>query len=328
MNREPSLNKAVKLRLLGQLLKCFVVAVILFVVGTGVFLYFSIYLPEGSGPAGPDVPAKPFERIWSEQDVLLVGIGDSITDGFGASEGFSYFDRLIKNPQQDSEDILGKNLVAVFPNLRAKNIAVSGSTSLEHLKQIQGLEAQPSNVLGIVVMTTGGNDLIHNYGRTLPKEGAMYGATLSEARPWINNFEKRLDRMIIGIKKVFPGGCHIFLANIYDPSDGTGNTKSWFTGLPAWANGLSILRAYNEIISRCADKYDYVHLVDIHKSFLGHGIHCRKFWLKNYRFSDPHYWYHLNIEDPSDRGYDAIRRLFLTEIVKVFFNNKSANSSD
>lgn len=328
MNGKPSLNKAVKLKLLGRLLRYFVIAAVLLVVGIGVFLYFNIYLPRGSGPAGPDVPAKPFERIWSEQNVLLLGIGDSITDGFGASEGFSYFDRLIKNPQQDSKDMLGKNLAAVFPNLRAKNIAVSGSTSLDHLKQIQGLEPQSSNVLGIVVMTTGGNDLIHNYGRTPPKEGAMYGATLEEARPWVNNFEKRLAQMIISIKEVFPGRCHIFLANIYDPSDGTGDTKSWLTGLPTWADGLLILRAYNEVISRCADKYDYVHFVDIHKSFLGHGIHCRKFWLKNYRFSDPYYWYHLNIEDPSDRGYDAIRRLFLIEIVKVFFNHKSANSSD
>src|SRR3990172_341861 len=47
-------------------------------------------------------------------------------------------------------------------------------------------------------------------------------------RPWIDNFEKRLDRMIEEIKKKFPGGCQIFLANIYDPSDGSGDTTICF----------------------------------------------------------------------------------------------------
>ena len=31
----------------------------------------------------------------------------------------------------------------------------------------------------------------------------------------------------------------------------------------------------------------------------------------------PHYWYFNNLEDSNDRGYDAIRRLFLNEMVKV-----------
>ena len=302
-----------------MLRKQILIAIAVFVFGTVAFLYLNIYLTEGSGPAGPSVPEEPFKKIWSDQNILLLGLGDSITDGFGASKGFSYFDRLVKNPPQDSEDMQGKNLSVVFPNLKTENLAVSGSTSLHHLKQIQKLEQQSSDVLGIVVITTGGNDLIHSYGRTTPKEGAMYGAALDQTKPWIDNFEKRLDQMITDIKQKFPGDCQIFIANIYDPSDGTGNTGAWFTGLPAWPDGLSVLKAYNEIISQCADKYDNVHLVNIHNTFLGHGIHCRKFWLRHYHFSDPHYWYQINIEDPSDRGYDAIRRLFLNEIIKVFY---------
>jgi len=312
-----------KWRLFGKFLKCFIIAVVVVAAIFANILYFNVYLPLGSGPAGPNVPNKPFSYIWSDQEVLLLGIGDSITDGFGATEGFSYFERLIKNPEGECEDMLGKNLSVVLPKLKAKNISVSGSVSLEHLGRIRSLKPQPTDVLGIVVMTTGGNDLIHEYGQKPPKECAMYGAILNQAQPWINNFEKRLDEMIIGIKEKFPGGCHIFLANIYDPSDGTGNTNTWFTGLPDWPDGLSILEAYNQIISNCADKYDFVHLVDIHKHFLGHGIYCRRFWNRNYQWSDPTYWYYLNIEDPSDRGYDAIRRLFLIEIAKVFFKNKS-----
>jgi len=280
--------------------------------------YFNIYLPNGKGPAGCDVLSEPFRHTWSKQKVMLLGIGDSVTDGFGARNGFSYFDRLIKNPAGDSPDMLGKNLSLVFPNLESKKIAVSGSNSFDHIRKIQALPPQPLDTFGIIVMTTGGNDLIHNYGRKPPKEGAMYGATLEQAKTWIDNFQKRLDEMITQLKEKFPGGCHIFIGNIYDPSDGTGDTIAWLTGLPPWPDGEKILAAYNKILAECSAKYDYVHPVDIHTQFLGHGIHCRKFWIKNYRWGDPTYWYYLNIEDPSERGYDAIRRLFLNEMVKAF----------
>ncbi|MBI2923747.1 MAG: hypothetical protein HYY18_22035 [Planctomycetes bacterium] len=59
------------------------------------------------------------------------------------------------------------------------------------------------------------------------------------------------------------------------------------------------------------------HLVDIHAALLGHGIHCRQKWHRHYDAKDPHYWYFGNLEDPNDRGYDAIRRVFLIEMVKT-----------
>ena len=303
--------------------RCFLIALTIVVLPTSGIVYFNIYLPQGKGSAGPDVLSEPFRHIWSEQKVMLLGIGDSVTDGFGARKGFSYFDRLIKNPAGDSPDMLGKNLSLVFPNLESKKIAVSGSNSFDHMRKIQVLQPQPPEVLGIIVMTTGGNDLIHNYGHKPPVEGAMYGATFEQAKPWIDNFQRRLDEMITQLKEKFPGGCQIFLANIYDPSDGTGNTLEWLTGLPPWPDGEKILAAYNKILADCAAKNKYVHLVDIHTTFLGHGIHCRKFWIKNYHWGDPTYWYYLNIEDPSERGYDAIRRLFLNEMIKVFADGKT-----
>ncbi len=316
--KQPKGKSVGKKRLFLRFLKCLIIAIVVVALLVGGILYFNIYLPQGKGPAGPDVPAEPFSHIWSEQPVLLLGIGDSITDGFGARDGFSYFQRLIKNPVGDSPDMSGRNLSVVFPNIEALNISVSGSNSLRHLKDIEQLAPQPADLIGIIVMTSGGNDLILNYGRRPPKEGAMYGATMEQASPWIDNYRERLDRMMRIIKEKFPGGHQIFLANIYDPSDGTGNTKEWFTGLPAWPDGLEILAEYNKIISNCAARYDYVHLIDIHTPFMGHGLHCRRFWIKHYRWSDPTYWYYMNIEDPSERGYDCVRRLFLLKMIDVF----------
>jgi hypothetical protein len=307
-----------------RLLKCCVIALIVAALPIAGVFYFNVYLPQGKGPAGPNVPAEPFSRIWSDKKVVLLGIGDSITDGVSARKGFSYFERLVKNPAGDSPDMLSKNLSAVFPNLTATNIASLMTTSIQHLVALEWLRRRTEDVLGIVVMTTGNDDIMHSYGQHPPIEGAMYGATVEQALPWLDNFQQRLDEIVMQLMHIFPGGCHIFLANIYDPTDGTGNTSEWLTGLPAWPECVAIRDSYNLSIKKCAEKFDNVHLVDIHTLFLGHGMHCRKFWTKNYRRNDPTCWYQSNVQDPSERGYDAIRRAFLLEMIKVFDKPQSA----
>lgn len=300
-----------------KFLRCLAIAVAVVGLGVGSYLYFFVLAPVGSGPAGPSVPAELFREGWTQREVLLVGLGDSVTDGYGASPGFSYFERLLRNPVGDAEDMTGRTLSAVFPRLQATNLSVSGSTSIHCIEdQIPRLPTNSVAVFGLVVMTTGGNDIIHQYGQAPPREGAMYGATIEQAKPWIANYARRLDEIVKQIRDRFPGGCEIFLANIYDPTDETCDPGP--TGLPPWRDGLDVLRAYNAVIAECATKYEFVHLVDIHGPFLGHGIHATKFWLPHYRIRDPHYWYHSNVEDPNDRGYDALRRLFLLEIAKVF----------
>jgi lysophospholipase L1-like esterase len=279
------------------------------------YLFVSFVHPVGHGPAGPNVSRDTFSKPWTDRPVLLVGIGDSVTAGFGARKGYGYFDRLVKNPPDEFIDMSGICLSAVMPKLQFTNLAISGSTSLEHMeRELPRLATAGSNVVGIVVLTTGGNDLIHNYGRTPPRDQAMYGASLEQAKPWIENFDHRLDSMINEITARFPGGCQIFLANIYDPTDDAGDIKH--TSLPDWPDGLKILSDYNEIIRNCANTPTNVHLINLHNAFLGHGIHCSQFWTKHYDWKDPHYWYFVNLEDPNERGYDVIRRLFLIEIAK------------
>jgi lysophospholipase L1-like esterase len=282
--------------------------------GTYRYLYFARSI--GTGPAGPAVDRTAFTRAWGTRPVWMVGLGDSVTAGFGARKGYGYFDRLVSNPPDESPDMKDLCLRAVFHRLTVTNLAVSGSISHELAEmQLSALPRAEPDTIGWVVITTGGNDLIHNYGRTPPREQAMFGATLEQAMPWIERFGQRLETIISGINDRFPGGCHIFLANIYDPTDGVGDIKR--AGLPPWPDGLKILRAYNEMINRCALERANVHIIDMHEAFLGHGIHCAEFWFKHYHPRDAHYWYYYNLEDPNERGYDAIRRLFLNEMVKV-----------
>lgn len=277
---------------------------------------FYLARPVGSGPAGPTVARGPFERIWSERKILLLGMGDSITAGFGMEKGYGYVDWMTDNPPDEFPEMQGICLRKVLPNIEVRNISISGSNSIEHRNWIDTkLDEQPEDVFGLIVFTTGGNDLIHFYGQRPPKEGAMYGATFEQARPWIDHFEKRLDEMLDGIRRKFPGGCAIFLADIYDPSDGIGDPASAM--LPDWKDCLQILAEYNRILRNAAQKHDHVFHVPLHATFLGHGTHCTQFWRKNYRWDDPTYWFGQNLEDPNVRGFDAIRRIFLIEIAEA-----------
>lgn len=285
--------------------------------GSGLFYRHYWYSrPVGRGPAGPVVPGERFEHTWTDRKVLLVGIGDSVTAGYGASTGKGFFERLVANPSDEFPDMRGKCLAEVLPNLETVNLALSASTSLECLDVlVPKLEPQEADTFGIIVMTTGGNDIIHHYGRSAPREGAMYGASFEEARPWIDNFRSRLGQIIERINARFPGGCQFFIANIFDPTDGIGDAAN--AGLPPWPDGLKVLAAYNDIIAQAAEKHKNVQLVNMHDTFLGHGIHCLQFWREHFDANDPHYWYWENLEDPNDRGYDALRRLFLVEMAEV-----------
>jgi hypothetical protein len=274
--------------------------------------------PIGVGPAGPSVALDAFQKAWSTNRFVLIGIGDSVTAGFGATAKHDYFELLLQNDDANCPDMKGRDLRHVLPKLMAHNLSVSYTVLEEHLRdQVPRIAFYPSTVRGIVVLTTGGNDLIHDYGRSTPRDGAMYGCTYEQALQWKESFRARLKGIVDGVIAKFPGGCDIFLANIYDPTDGVGDIEHARLGLPAWPDGLKVLPLFNDVIAETCRGYTNVHLVDFHSAFLGHGIHCRDRRNPHYQKSDPHYWYFDNLEDPNDRGYDAIRHLFLIEMSKV-----------
>ena len=275
--------------------------------------------PVGIGPAGPRVAGDTFQKPWSTNQFVLVGIGDSVTAGFGATERHGYFELLQQNDDATYPDLRGRDLRHVLPNLLVHNFSESYTVSEQHLKdQVPRIASYPATVHGIVVITTGGNDLIHDYGRSTPRDGAMYGCTYEQALRWKESFRARLRGILDGVMAKFPGGCDVFVANIYDPTDDVGDIQNAHLALPAWPDGVKVLPLFNEIIADECHSHTNVHLVDFHKAFLGHGIHCSDRRNAHYHRDDPHYWYFDNLEDPNDRGYDAIRRLFLIEMSKVF----------
>jgi len=68
----------------------FALVVFLLIAWASIYVGYRLYMAVtpydmGTGPAGPAVARAPFEEIWSQEKVMLVGIGDSITNGLGAT---------------------------------------------------------------------------------------------------------------------------------------------------------------------------------------------------------------------------------------------------
>ena len=277
---------------------------------------FRVPASMGEGPAGPAVDARRFDRPWRNGRVRFVSLGDSVSTGFGAGQGLGYFELIIRNRDDVYPEVRGAELSRVFPNFTVMRLATNSSNSIEHERVVESIAPAAKDEFGIICITTGGIDLIHPYGRGTPREGAMFGADFATAKPWIERFETRLGRMMEMLSEKFPGGCAVFIATIYDPTDGEEDIENagpifW---LSPWPEGMAIFNGFNDAIKRTAEKYDHVYLVDVHKVMLGHGIHCRDRDNAHYHPDDPTYWYYVNLEDPNQRGYDAIRRAFLNAI--------------
>lgn len=304
------------------------ILILVLIIGPLVGAYFYYRLPTGDGLSQIDVPDAPFNREWSKRKILLLGMGDSIVTGFGASgKKFGFFEMLTDNPYQDYPDMNNKTLRRVFSQIEKKNIAENSTTSGDHIRQIELLPKQPEEVFGIVVISTGGIDLIHDYGRSAPRDEAIYGATREKIPDYARLFEARLQKLLGKIKAKFPGGVKIFIFSIYDPTDGVGDIENVhpllkiLKKLPKWPDGLYALNLWNTIIKKAAIELDYVVLVDIHQAFLGHGLHCNDKANPYFKPQNPYYWYYINLEDPNKTGYDAIRRLVLLKMIEVFNKN-------
>jgi len=220
----------------AKLLLWLLVAGVLAIGCADLYLYFSFSLPVGTGSAGPSVDRVAFSKPWTSRPVLLVGLGDSVTAGFGARRGYSYFDRLVSNPADEFADMKGINLSGVFPGLKTTNLSVSGSTSFEvPAAQLPQLPAADAKTLGWVVITTGGNDLIHNYGRTPPREQAMYGASWEMAEPGSRNLRSALKPLSQVSLNGFPEGVTFSWPTSMIPrmGQGTFNARGFQPGLTA-----------------------------------------------------------------------------------------------
>ena len=126
-------EKSKPAKTLGQRLRRLVIiifmTVAIIVLPLAFYAWHFLYLPMGEGPAGAAVAREPFTQPWTDRPVLVVGIGDSITDGYGATPGKSYWQRLLRNPPDELDDMRGICLSSVLPRMESLELAVSTTTS-------------------------------------------------------------------------------------------------------------------------------------------------------------------------------------------------------
>ena len=91
----------------GRKIAFLAVGALLLVAVTAASLYFRYALPIGRGPAGPALAREAFAAPGPCASILVVGLGDSVTAGFGARTGYGYFDRVVTNAPEDAADVKG-----------------------------------------------------------------------------------------------------------------------------------------------------------------------------------------------------------------------------
>lgn len=236
--------------------------------------------------------------------------GDSVANGYGASKGNATY------------ELLAKELKGKYPEVELLQISADLSISKEHVLQFEKIKKQPKDVFGIFIFSTYGNDLGSPYllrsntdKNAPPRDGQLYGITLQQAKskfgPILSNRLRHIHQLL---EERFPGGFHVFLFTVFDPTDGvvkpeliptprSGGTKKF----PAWPDLSKVIQYSNSLMKKFANESANVTLVDVHKVMLNHGL---SIVMDNPQQviaqTNENFWYIPALEDPNDYGYKAI----------------------
>jgi lysophospholipase L1-like esterase len=216
-------------------------------------------------------------------------LGDSISDGGGEAP---YFYTLLS--QELGSDV--KVVKASKGGARAQNLGGQIATVTGPLE---------SPVL--VTITIGGNDVTAALGKILT------GGDDTMER---NDFKEFLTAAIAELTKAdrFGAGVKvaIYMTNVYDPSDGTGNFK-FQSGTkcpgalgfyPAGKPTAPQLDPWEQIFTEVAAGKPDVHVLDLRAKYQGHGVPA----------AEP--WFVPDCIHPNAKGHAAIKELFAAALPK------------
>jgi len=232
-------------------------------------------------------------------------LGDSISDGGGA--GPFFYNLLDANDDAKWPDGAGKDFKSLYgPDIKIVKASKAGARA-------QNLGGQVNSITGplegpvLVTITIGGNDVQAALGKLL---------TGGDVAPDRESFRGFLDEGIGLLKtpdKFGPGvEVVVYMTNVYDPSDGTGNFK-FATGTkcggalgfyPAGKATSPDLDPFETIFDDVAAKYKDVHVLDLRAKYNGHGVPAAETWFVT------------DCIHPNAKGHDAIRDLFWDAITK------------
>ena len=251
----------------------------------------------------PDVQTFVPDNYTPSAPVRVVYMGDSITDGVGASmNSLTYTALLETNSDTAWPDHVDVTLSDAFPSIEEWiNVGVGGATtSTMKYNQLPDLEAQldlPAEGETLIFVTIGGNDAQQ---ALLP-----FADVDTIAQAALDNIDD-MARWLTDPAN-FPDGVYVYFTNIYEPSDGTGQSQCFF-GMN-YAESLAKLDVMNGGLISMGMDIGFA-AVDLNGHFRGHGMNNEDVTINAYHTEDPSRWFNDDCLHPNDRGHHEVRRLF------------------
>lgn len=264
--------------------------------------------PDPATPLDPGPPLDPDVASWWPDHAPLpaasrVGFfGDSITAGFGIGLPANRYARLLVENSDGWDDWSGGDLTSRYGALDVVDVSRSGAELPDLLdRQLPAFdEAVPFGAPGptLIYVTIGGND--------------MLDALVSQGLPTIGDrIEADLREFATSLLAPgrFPDGVLLHVTNIYEPTDGEGQTDACFFGLNL-AAVQPVLDDVNDRTRALAQELGFA-WVDLRGHFLGHGFNHANPSNPNHHADDPTLWLQDDCIHPNRRGHHEVRRLFL-----------------
>jgi acyl-CoA thioesterase I len=207
---------------------------------------------------------------------------------------------LARNDDYVWPEFAGRDLVTISPGIDCRFEAQDGATTESVLdSQVDALRGIEPGGEALVTLTAGGNDLLRLIGATDRAGQAGVRAVLDNLDAILDVVRDRLPRAMI------------LVANVYDPTDGTGDLEGArlhpaATIADGWLRPQEMrwLGECNAGVERLCRQRG-ARLIDLHRHFAGHGrsAPAAKRW----------YWTGSLIE-PGMAGASEIRRLWLAAV--------------
>jgi lysophospholipase L1-like esterase len=193
---------------------------------------------------------------------------------------------LAGNDDQVWPEFAGRDLVTRSPAVECLFHAADGATTGSVLEsQMDALRSIDPSGEALVTLTAGGNDLL-----------GLIGATDGAGQAGVRGVLENLDAILGIVRERLPRAT-VLVANVYDPTDGSGDLE--ITRLRP--QEMRWLGDYNAGVERVCRKRG-ARLVDVHAHFAGHGRSAPP--------AERWYWTGSLIE-PGMIGASEIRRLWL-----------------
>lgn len=251
------------------------------------------YMPDGYAP---DAPTR------------VIFLGDSITAGYGTSDdSLAYTALLQENNAEAWPGYDDQTIPSLFPTVTEWIDVSRGGATTEtelnnQLSQLSNKLDYPATGPTIAITTIGGNDMqaLILAGDDRDAEMDAVQENLADIAAFFQNPGN------------FPDGAYLYLANVYDPSDGVGQVDGCFYGLDL-TTVMESMYETNDRTRALAEDMGFS-VVDMNGHFHGHGFYAEDDQNEYYDAADPSLWFYEDCIHPNDRGHHEIRRLFMAAL--------------